>query len=168
MPPVLPGRFTAQSDEPFVVFLIGMRVNSPLVIHKWLPVMLSMVPMMNELQRHPDKGMISSRYYLSGRVILLVQYWRTFEQLEAFARNPNDPHLPAWQRFNQKIAKSGVVGVFHETYRVEQGNYETVYSDMPVFGLALATQHVPVTGRRETARRLSGETEPAVSEGMQT
>jgi hypothetical protein len=27
---VIPGRFTAQIDEPFVVFLIGIRVNRPL------------------------------------------------------------------------------------------------------------------------------------------
>jgi hypothetical protein len=28
MAPVIPGRFTAQMDEPFVVFLIGMRVTA--------------------------------------------------------------------------------------------------------------------------------------------
>jgi hypothetical protein len=27
MAKVMPGRFTAQTDEPFVVFIIGMRVN---------------------------------------------------------------------------------------------------------------------------------------------
>jgi len=34
---VMPGRFTAQRDEPFVVFLIGMRVHSPLAVRKWVP-----------------------------------------------------------------------------------------------------------------------------------
>ena len=27
MAKVIPGRYTAQTDEPFVVFMIGMRVN---------------------------------------------------------------------------------------------------------------------------------------------
>jgi hypothetical protein len=34
---------------------------------------------------------------------------------------------------------------------------------MPAFGLGAAAEHLPATGRRETARRrLGGENEPAV------
>jgi hypothetical protein len=36
MTPVIPGRFTAQMDKPFVVFLIGMRVNRPLAFGTWI------------------------------------------------------------------------------------------------------------------------------------
>ena len=52
----------------------------------------------------------------------------------------------------------------YETYLVERGNYEAVYSNMPVFGLAKATEHVRAVGDRETARRrlMRGENEPAV------
>ena len=43
-------------------------------------------------------------------------------------------------------------------------SYEALYGNMPVFGLAAATKHVPAVGRRETARRrLGGESEPAVA-----
>ncbi|MEH2140213.1 monooxygenase family protein [Nostoc sp.] len=28
----------------------------------------------------------------------LIQYWRSFEDLERFARNSADAHLKAWQR----------------------------------------------------------------------
>jgi hypothetical protein len=47
---------------------------------------------------------------------------------------------------------------------VERGNYESVYANMPVFGLAKATEHVRAVGGRETARRrlMRGENEPAV------
>jgi hypothetical protein len=31
-----PGRVAADFDGDFVVFLIGMRINKPLKIHKWL------------------------------------------------------------------------------------------------------------------------------------
>ena len=37
---------------------------------------------------------------LSETGAALVQYWRSYEDLERFARNPDDPHLPAWRRFN--------------------------------------------------------------------
>src|SRR6266567_1704880 len=90
MTKVMPGRYTAQTDQPFVVFLIGMRIN-------------------------------------------------------------------------KAIGSDGSVGIWHETYLVEPGRYEAVYGNMPVFGLASATKHVPAVGRRETARRrLGGENEPAV------
>jgi hypothetical protein len=47
---------------------------------------------------------------------------------------------------------------------VERANYEAICSNMPLFGLAKATEHVPAVGRRETARRrlMRGENEPAV------
>lgn len=84
--------------------------------------------------------------------------------MEAFARTPDNQHLPAWRRYNQAVAKSGAVGIFHETYLIDPDKYECIYGDMPVFGLAAAMQHVPAVGRRETARRrIGGENEPAVA-----
>ena len=60
--------------------------------------------------------------------------------------------------------RDGSVGIFHETYLIPAGQYECVYGNMPVFGLAAATQHVPARGRMETARRrLGGQNEPAVA-----
>ena len=49
------------------------------------------------------------------------------------------------------------VGVWHEAYRVPPGDFETVYNNMPPFGLARATKTVAAVGRRETAAgRLAG------------
>jgi len=72
---------------------------------------------------------------------------------ESFARNPDDPHLPAWRPFNRLVGIDGSVGIFHEAYIVENANYEAIYSNIPVFGLKKATEHVPAVGRREAARR---------------
>jgi hypothetical protein len=47
----------------------------------------------------------------------------------------------------------GDVGIWHETYRVEAGAYEAVYSGMPTRGLGRVGRLVPATGRRETARQ---------------
>lgn len=155
---VIPGRYTARIDGDFVVFVIGMRINKLWKVHKWAPVAAAMGPMLKELFTHPEKGLLAVQYGWSGRTITLIQHWRSFEQLEAFARDRNDPHLPAWRRFNQRVGGSGDVGIFHETYRVEAGAYETLYSNMPVFGLAAAGEHLPVAKRGETARaRISAD-----------
>jgi hypothetical protein len=58
----------------------------------------------------------------------LVQYWQSFEDLERFARDPGDPHFEAWRRFNHAIGTDGSVGIWHETYEVAAGRYETVYN----------------------------------------
>ena len=41
-------RLTASLDGDFVVFLIGLRINKPLHIHKWLPVVQAMPRMLTE------------------------------------------------------------------------------------------------------------------------
>ena len=164
MAKVMPGRYTAQIEEPFVVFLIGMRINKFLAFRKWVPVARAMGPMLRSLYLHPEKGFLGGEFYFNLRGPMLLQYWRSFEDLEKFARDKADPHLAAWKRFNKAIGADGSVGIWHETYLVEPGKYEAVYGNMPVFGLASATHHVPAVGRRETARRrLGGENEPAVA-----
>ena len=161
---VMEGRFTARIDEPFVVFIIGMRINRFFAFRKWVPTARAMGPMIRELYQHPEKGFLGHELFMYWRGPMLLQYWRSFEDLERFARNPDDPHLPAWRRFNQTIGSDGSVGIFHETYVVERANYEAIHSNMPLFGLAKATEHVPAVGRRETARRrlMRRENEPAV------
>ncbi len=161
---VVPGRFTARTDEPFVVFIIGMRINNLFAVRRWLPTMRAMGPMLKELYQHSEKGFLGAEFFLYRWGPAIVQYWRSFEDLERFARNPDDPHLPAWQRFNRSVGKDGSVGIFHETFIVERGNFEAIYSNMPVFGLAKATEHVRAVGGRETARRrlMRGENESAV------
>jgi len=161
------GRYTAHIDGPFVVFLIGMHVNQVWKIWRWLPVLLAMGHMLTELYSHPEKGFLSSEFLLTLRGPVLLQYWRSFDHLDRFARSTDDPHLPAWQRFNRTAGKDGSVGIFHETYLVESGRYECVYGNMPRFGLAMAAEHVAAVGGRATARRRLGDAadEPAVPAG---
>ena len=83
----------------------------------------------------------------------MVQYWRSFEHLEAYARDQNLEHWPAWVAFNRRVGASrGDVGIWHETFLVHAGEYEAVYSGMPPFGLGRVGTLVPASGRRESAR----------------
>ncbi len=159
------GRYAAQVDGPFVVFLIGMRINRLARVSDWWPVAKAMPPMLDELYRHPEKGFLGGEafYSLASRTTALVQYWTSFDKLDDFARSRDDLHLPAWREFNRRARASDAVGIWHETYLVEAGRYEAVYGNMPRFGLARAAHHVPAAGRLETARRrLGSDSEPAV------
>jgi len=157
------GRFTAQIDGPFVVFIIGMRVNRFWAIHKWLPVVRAMGPMIRELLARRELGLLHAQTFLYWRGVALVQYWRSFEALEAFSRDPRATHLEAWKRFNRAVGANGSVGIWHETYLVQANQYESVYGNMPAFGLARAGEHRPAVGAKETAsRRLGRSGEPAV------
>lgn len=163
MRPIFPGRYTAALDGDFVVFIIGMRINKLWAFHKWLPVAQAMGPMLSTLYQHPEKGFLGGEPFLYWRGLALVQYWRSFEHLEHFARAKDEPHLGPWKAFNQNVGNDGSVGIWHETYRVSAGQYECVYGNMPRFGLASASDHVPATGQRLTARRrLGGDNDPAV------
>jgi hypothetical protein len=89
----------------------------------------------------------------------MVQYWRSFEHLNAYARAQDAEHLPAWAEFNRRIGANGAVGIWHETYTVSRGQYESVYVNMPRFGLGAAARHVGVTQRLESARQRMGKTD---------
>ena len=147
-------RITASLDGDFVVFLIGMRINSPLKIHKWLPVATAMPRMINELTRQPGLGFLHAEMWFS-RTIILLQYWRSMEQLLAYAKNKEAAHLPAWQSFNKSIGIDGSVGIWHETYAATVGSYENIYVNMPPFGLGrVGTIHAAVGGRQSAGARL--------------
>ena len=156
MSEVVPGRHTAHVDDEVIVFLVGMRINRWWKPHKWLPVMRAMGRMLRELEARPEIGCLGGMQWV-GRTTVLVQYWKSFGALEAYAKNREAAHLPAWTAFNRAVGSNGDVGVWHETFRVPPGDVECIYVNMPPFGLAKATRSVPATGPRASARgRMSG------------
>lgn len=74
------------------------------------------------------EGIFGWRVFFYGRGPALIQYRRSFEDLERFARDPEDPHMPAWQRFNREARRSGAVGIWHETYNVGRGTQRERYA----------------------------------------
>ena len=152
---IRPERLTATLEGDFVVFLIGMRINSPLKIHKWLPVARAMPRMIEELYRKPELGFLHAESWFS-RTIVMVQYWRSMDQLLSYAKSRESEHLPAWQAFNKAVGTDGTVGIWHETYAASPGSHENVYVNMPPFGLGRAgTLQAASGGRQSAAGRLS-------------
>jgi hypothetical protein len=145
-------RMTARVEGDFVVFLIGMRINRFWKFHKWIPVARAMPRMLKELSVNPESGFLGFQLF-GGIPPVIVQYWRSFEQLEAYAKDRDASHYPAWKAFNIKIKSNGDVGIWHETFRVKDGQYECIYNNMPKYGMGKIGELLPATGQRESARQ---------------
>ena len=67
------------------------------------------------------------------------------------------PSPPAWRAFNRSVRDNGSVGIFHETVLLSDASLETVYGNMPAFGLGAVTGVVPAGKRGQTSTaRLRG------------
>ena len=100
-------RMAAEIEGDFVVFLIGMRINKPWKVHKWLPVFLAMPRMLKELEGNPNSGLIGYSRAGSPRS-------STGAPLSSSKRTrvaPMVQHRPAWVAFNKRSGRSrGDVG----------------------------------------------------------
>ncbi len=151
MSAVIDRRVCAEIDGPFVLFLIGMRINHFWKIAAWLPVIRAMTRMLIELGRNPQLGLLHARSHFGLRNVMVVQYWRDMESLQAYATARDAAHLPAWTAFNTAIGSSGDVGIWHETYRVDPGGCGSLYHNMPAYGLGIAGTLRDATGVRARA-----------------
>jgi len=143
---------TVEIDGDFVVFLIGARlqVRHPLRSFRDLGGRRGMKHMLDHLVAHPDKGLLA---YEMG-IPTIVQYWRSFEHLEAFARNQDDPHLEAWRTYWRRVGRSDRTGIWHETFLVRAGEYEAVYGNMAPHGLGKAGRLVPTSDSSRARSRI--------------
>jgi hypothetical protein len=152
-------KVTAELDGDFVVFRIGMRINALWKIHRWLPVFREMPNMLEELDEDPESGLLAYDVKLGIRNHEVVQYWRSFDQLRKYALDSTAQHAPAMKWTNRLMRESDAVGIWHETYLIEEGAYETVYDNAPPIGLGKAGTLYPATERRKTAAGRLGLTE---------
>ncbi len=143
---------TAEVEGDFVVFLIGMRINRWWKPWRWLPVAMAMGRMLAELGRAPAMGLLHARSHFGLPNVMVLQYWRSFADLHTYASAPSLEHRPAWTAFNRAVGSNGDVGIWHETFLVAAGQHESVYNNMPPFGLGLAGTLVPARGRRKSAK----------------
>ena len=159
MTKVFAGRHSARMEGDFVVFLIGMRLNRPWKVRHLPWFMTTMPRMLKELEADPSSGFLGAQRAAMFGGFAVVQYWRSFEHLERFARNADSLHLPAWKEFNKRIRDSGDIGIWHETYRVHAGDYEAIYGNMPKVGLGAVGEHAPVGSASTAARRVGDRPE---------
>jgi hypothetical protein len=168
---IVPRRVAARIEGDFVVFLIGARLNKLWKLRQFKWVGDAMQAMLKELEQRPESGFLGYESWFSLRPTM-VQYWRSPEQLMAYARTRDAVHYPAWVRFNKELSKNGDVGIWHETYVVRAGDYECVYNNMPAFGLARAAGSIDAIGQRASAAGRLGKSDgsdaPISPDGSET
>lgn len=153
--PDTPLPYTAVDDDEMVVFLIGMTFNRPWAVRQWWPVFTAMPRMLRELRAQPELGLLEARLLAGSRGPTVVQYWRSAEHLERWARAKDKSHMPAWSAFYKSPAlTSGAVGIWHETFVTTPGGRESLYHHTPKFGFAkAAAEFRPVVPGEETAKK---------------
>ncbi len=153
MPEIFPGRWTADIEGDFVVFLIGMRVNRPWKLRKVAFMARTMPKLLRELADDPAFGCLGSWQAIHSPVApVVVQYWRSFDDLEAYAHALT--HNAMWKRYFQLVKADGDIGIWHETFKVRAREYECVYGGMPRFGLATAGEHRGLGSASQARQRL--------------
>ena len=149
---IFAGRYTAQTDQPIIVFAIGMRFNRFYAVHKWCRPMVNTLRMWRYVQTQHPEGYLGGYLNAYWRGLGMLQYWKDFDSLEKFSHDPVHPHLAAWRQLAALTKNDQTFGYWHETYQVEPGTSEAIYGSMPRFGLAAATQHVAIQESTEAAR----------------
>lgn len=90
-----------------------------------MPVVAAMPPMLQELARDKESGYLGHYAHFGLRGPILIQYWRTPEDVYRFATDRDATHQPAWSAFNARARRlPGAVGIWHETYQIARA--ETV------------------------------------------
>jgi hypothetical protein len=145
-------RMTVEIDGDFVVFLIGARFDKLHLARSLVDLggRRGMKHMLDYLVARPEKGLLA---YEMG-IPTIVQYWRSFEQLEAFAKDQDDPHLDVWRKYWRRVGRTDRTGIWHETYLVRAGDYEAIYGNMPPRGLGKAGRLIPVSESSSARVRL--------------
>ena len=147
-----PNRVTADLSEypDLIVIYLGMRVNSP----RGLPTLMNFAPpkMKKALTPTPDGLLLHEIMTFSffPPHAGFRQYWRDFDSLERWARSGT--HKEWWQNF---LADRKGTGFWHETY-ARGREIESVYIDMPGFGLGKFAPLVQARGPMFSARQRVG------------
>ena len=92
------GRWMATRDEPFAVFLFGMRLNRLRGLPRFVWGLRVLRRVLRDLAAH-QRGFVAGRVYRAGRTLVAVQYWESFDALDAWARDHRLPHRKPWQRY---------------------------------------------------------------------
>lgn len=158
-------RLTHAYDGPLAVFLIGLRIHQPWRIGVVGQAVRAMPRMIVELEQNKAaaRGEAESLGYLGSRSTVhltgttMIQWWRSTEDLYAYASAADHEHRPAWAEF-YKVARSApkAVTIWHETYDVRPGGAESVYAGAAPFGLGAIAGTIPVARRGEHARERLG------------
>lgn len=162
--PVLRGRYAPEIEGDFCVFHIGLILNGHIPSKEMKDIRDAFVAMHKELEADPEKyGFLGSTTYVAANIRvdgpISLQYWRSQQQLNAYARDHMSKHFPNMLWTSKTMKSSPHIGIWHESFNVRAGEYEGIYVNCPQILLGKAGGVVPATGGRRTARGRLGVTD---------
>ncbi|CAI5997414.1 unnamed protein product [Closterium sp. NIES-64] len=147
---IFQGRMAGKMDGDFCLFLIGARANNPFPLGpSFASVGEVFGQAVRELEQESEKfGYLGGDYYVGmdttrGSQTLAVMYWRSYDHLVSYANDQNLVHGSAWKRMTRLLRDGPDIGVWHESYAIKAGQYESIYVNCPAFGLGAAGKLVP-------------------------
>jgi hypothetical protein len=147
------GRWMATRDEPFALFVFGMRLNRLRGLPRFIWGLRVLRSILRDLDANPEHGFLAGRVYRAGRTLIAVQYWESFDALDAWARDHRLPHRKPWQQYLREALGDEAMGLWHETYLASPGSWEGIYVNMPPWGLAAGGEAVEMQATRGSARQ---------------
>lgn len=153
MATVRTGRWMARREGPFAVFVFGMRLNRARGLRRFLWGLGVLRRVLADLHTGSARGFLAGSVYRTGRSVIAVQYWDSFDALDEYARDHALPHRGAWQRYLREALDDPAVGLWHETYLASPGSWEGVYANMPPWGLAAGVEAVEMQATKGSARQ---------------
>ena len=142
MPLVWGNSSASEGDQNHVLFLIGLEFDSLWRVGDWLPVAKAGSSMFKELEANADVGLIGRDTCL-GQTTILIEYWRSLEDLQAYALDDKAGDFPAWRDFRNTTDAADSVRVWHEAYEVRQGEYTDLELDFSAGVVASPSRRRP-------------------------
>jgi hypothetical protein len=157
---VVRGRKTAVIEGDFVVFHIGARPNKQLdQFYKWMGEATD--AMLKEQEENPDIGCLGTEMYFGRKGGILIQYWRSTDHLNKFARSRTNSHAGPWAKLMAKARENADYGFWHEAFEVKAGKYDTVYINCPpmLLGNCRSVNLVQAEGKMQSGAGRLGKTD---------
>jgi hypothetical protein len=158
------GRKTALIKGDFAVFHIGARPNNT-IDNKFKHIGDAMAAIQQELEDRPELGCLGTENYIgeNGQGTFTVQYWRSLEHLNAYARSSTNRHYSPWKRLMQIGRESSDIAFWHEAFEVKDGKYECIYVNCPplLLGNCRETELIQCEGRLNSAAGRAGKSDGA-------
>lgn len=157
---VVRGRKTAVIEGDFVVFMIGARPNKYMDgFFKWMGD--AMEAMIKEQEENPEIGCLGSESFVGDSGTLLVQYWKSMDHLNRYARSNTNKHASPWAKLMKMGRESADYGFYHEAYEVKAGAYDCIYVNLPpmLLGNCRGVQLVQAEGKMKSAAGRLGKTD---------
>jgi hypothetical protein len=92
----------------------------------------------------------SERFLIKWNHFGFLQYWRSFEALEAWSHQP--PHSTWWREALERMRTRGDFGIYHESYLIPRANVEAIYLDCPPVGISRFGEIGEAVGTSTTSR----------------